>query len=726
MTFLFPTLLTFGLPLVAAPILLHLLHLQRQQRVEWAAMEFLLESDRRNRRWVNLREWLLLAARVLVMALAAVMLAGPQLVDRLSSLFASGGHHVVILDDSCSMAARQGGGSVWASAQQVVGDVIASASERGDACVSLYRTSTPEAPPLVAQGPSELESLAARVQGIEPSYSAAQPGPALRFAAAQLQEGAADGRTIAYLVSDFRTRNVTPQDRLAEPLRELAATASSARLVACADGGASNVAITGLRLLSGPRVAGLELAAEVTVANFAEQAVANLAVSLESDDRPLPAVVFESIPAGENVSASFPVRFEGAGEHTLRAMLEPDTLAADNQWLLATNLPEERRVVLVEAAPESTEGLAFAAALRPAGVATGWQPRRMLAAGLTDPGALEGAAAVLLLDPPRLPAAAVEQLTRFAEDGGGVLMVFGPDANRRFYNRSLLAEAENPLLPLILGKPTQAPPALAGSSAASAGDIVVEKHPVLRVFEGDRNSFLRSLNVNYFRAARVKPKVDPKPRTLATLRGVYPLLVEHGDADRRVMALLSTTARRRDASEGWSNLALSPVYPVLVNELAGWLSDLRSAPTETTVGQPWATLRVRNLVDGGVVAAVVDSSRSDEGTRLVEGDNSPTAPGLYRVFADAAALSESRLVAANVDSAESDLAGLTPEQIQEQFADLGVAVDTPAQFRRARRDESSGAVGRAVAGALLVTLLLERLLALQCSYLAPAPRGAAA
>ncbi len=41
MSFLFPTLLTIGLPLIAVPILIHLINLRRQQRIRWAAMQFL-------------------------------------------------------------------------------------------------------------------------------------------------------------------------------------------------------------------------------------------------------------------------------------------------------------------------------------------------------------------------------------------------------------------------------------------------------------------------------------------------------------------------------------------------------------------------------------------------------------------------------------------------------------------------------------------------------------
>ncbi|MEM6330048.1 MAG: BatA domain-containing protein, partial [Planctomycetota bacterium] len=72
MSFLFPSLLWIGLPLLALPVLLHLLNLRRQRVVRWAAIEYLLESEQRAKTWVNLRQWLLLAARLLAILLAVL------------------------------------------------------------------------------------------------------------------------------------------------------------------------------------------------------------------------------------------------------------------------------------------------------------------------------------------------------------------------------------------------------------------------------------------------------------------------------------------------------------------------------------------------------------------------------------------------------------------------------------------------------------------------------
>ena len=97
--------LAWGLLLVAVPVLIHLINLLRHRRVKWAAMEFLLQSYQKNRKWVWLRQFLLLLLHMAAVALAVVMLA--QWVSRDEWFNFVGGketHHYIILDDSLSMA----------------------------------------------------------------------------------------------------------------------------------------------------------------------------------------------------------------------------------------------------------------------------------------------------------------------------------------------------------------------------------------------------------------------------------------------------------------------------------------------------------------------------------------------------------------------------------------------------------------------------------------------
>ena len=50
MTFLQPFIL-WGLPLILIPVIIHLLNRRRFKRVDWAAMDFLLEAQKLPRKW---------------------------------------------------------------------------------------------------------------------------------------------------------------------------------------------------------------------------------------------------------------------------------------------------------------------------------------------------------------------------------------------------------------------------------------------------------------------------------------------------------------------------------------------------------------------------------------------------------------------------------------------------------------------------------------------------
>jgi len=76
---LHPGLAAAGLAAIAIPIIIHLLFRRRRRPVPWAAMRFLLEAYRRARRRMRLERWLLLAIRVLAVALMGLALARPLL-----------------------------------------------------------------------------------------------------------------------------------------------------------------------------------------------------------------------------------------------------------------------------------------------------------------------------------------------------------------------------------------------------------------------------------------------------------------------------------------------------------------------------------------------------------------------------------------------------------------------------------------------------------------------
>ena len=67
--------LAVGVALISAPIIIHLINRMRFKRVRWAAMEFLLKSQKKNRRRLIIEQLILLALRCLLVLLAVLLVA---------------------------------------------------------------------------------------------------------------------------------------------------------------------------------------------------------------------------------------------------------------------------------------------------------------------------------------------------------------------------------------------------------------------------------------------------------------------------------------------------------------------------------------------------------------------------------------------------------------------------------------------------------------------------
>lgn len=106
MSFLQPWILA-ALPLIALPVIIHLINQRRYQSTPWAAMMFLLAANRMSRGYARLRQWLILLLRVAVIMALVLAVSRP-----LSSgwLGLAGGSRpdttLILLDRSPSMQQR--------------------------------------------------------------------------------------------------------------------------------------------------------------------------------------------------------------------------------------------------------------------------------------------------------------------------------------------------------------------------------------------------------------------------------------------------------------------------------------------------------------------------------------------------------------------------------------------------------------------------------------------
>lgn len=721
MTFTFPTLAIVGAVLACLPIVIHLLNLRRRRVVPWAAMDFLLQSDRKNRTWVKLSEWLLLAARVLAIAVVGVLAATPRTADLLEGLF--GGEptqHFVLLDDTCSMQRGEANTTAWEEATAALQRLAQRAEASGDT-VTVVRYTDPRTgaePQAIAGGELASQNDPAAWRATDAAVDAPQ-----RLAQFKAWIDASEsGAKHAYVFSDLASGDHFDRDTWLEGLRILSEATDELVLAACGDPAPGNMAVSRLTLAPGPLAAGVETRLEIEVVNHAAEPSPPVALTIHRNGRPLTAIEVGPFEPDGRRTVEAPITWAGVGSHVIEASLPADRLPADNHRWLAVEAPAAQTVILVDSSDSAVESRVFAAALRPLGKSrSGWAPKR--APSLSSE-VLEKAAAVFLLDVERLAPAEVRRLRDYVAGGGGLLIACGPRIDAKWFNRTIARGGlggAKPLAPWSLGPPVSSPPPPPGEPMLTVAD-----HPVVRVFSGEKNGFLPLVRT----AVRRRLRQDKAPRvrnvstesaadyeTLAAYGDGGPMLMESRYGEGRVIGLLTTASTGAEGAPPWSNLATLPVFPVLVNDLAGWLAQQRLQPTHETIGDPVAKVSTGRAAlrrwDG--TGEYVDSSGLGDRSPLA-----PPSPGVYR--RTLAGVSDAPF-AAVIAPSESDLVRPSLTKMQSRCGGVAHVVRARELFQEEATPASRTPLYVAAA-TLLGLLAIERWLAFRNSYVAAAaPSG---
>ncbi len=626
MALLFPAILLIGVPLAAVPIVLHLINPRRERHVAWAAMELLIESQRRNRVWIELRGLLLLALRVLAVLGATLMLGKPSFLGSAAAwLNPTQSTHVAIIDDSYSMSDRGLDPSVWRRAIDALRVLDTRVKQQsGGRLVALRATEVME---FAAEAPL-LDSRAAnaeasRLDGSNVSETNVELAPVFDRLYQQLSERDAGDALYVYAFTDLRSRSVAGADDFKATMDRLAPEVDAVRIVQCAQHHSANLAVTAVTPLAGPRAVGVDVPIRVEVRNFGPSAAPEVQLRLYRDGGALPAVRIGGIPSGDARSVDTSVRFSEPGVHTVLAELDGDAVIADNRRFLPLLIPAQQTVAVVDASSDGSGSRAMRTAIDPGdGVRTGWRAELIASDAVPERLGREPPACVILADVPKLSSTAMAQLRQFVAGGGGLLVVLGPAVDRRHYNQTIFAGAESPLLDLQIGLPSQMPP----GKPAGVGDLSAASHALTRAFTGDLAALSKAISVSFSHTLEVDN--GGKTRVVASLWDGRPAFCLGAYGKGRVACL----ATHPSAELGWSSLSASPLFPIFMQDAVGYLSEPAMAPSLKTLGfgvdevtpsqldATGAQLMNEELLAAGGRAGVYREARSDAAAFAVNVD----------------------------------------------------------------------------------------------------------
>ena len=370
MSFLAPMLLA-GLPLVALPIIIHLINQRRFQTIRWGAMMFLLAANRLSRGYARLRQWLIMAFRMLAIAGLIFAIARPLASGWLG--LSAGGRPdttIVLLDRSPSMQ-QTSGGSGSTKLETGRQQLVQALKMLGSARWVLVDSTTNKA--FEIESPEGLLNSPAG----EPA-SAASDIPAMLQSAHDYVQANKSGRTEVWICSDLRENDWNGESGRWQTLRE--------SFLEFPQG-------VRFHLLAYPQVAPENVAIRVTdVRRQQTSDAAELFVSLKLTRAPLSNSTSSNSNSAES-KISVPVQFEIDGarseltiemdgaqfelkDHRIplershergwgRVSIPADANMADNEFCFVFDRPVARVAIILADDPQAARPLELAAAISP-------------------------------------------------------------------------------------------------------------------------------------------------------------------------------------------------------------------------------------------------------------------------------------------------------------------------------------------------------------------------
>lgn len=204
----------FGLPLILLPVIIHLINRMRHKPRKWAAMQFLFAATQSSTSHSKIKNWLILAMRILAVLMLLLFLSRPLVGGWMGWAFGGAPDIIMLLiDRSASMESRISGTNK--SRREYAIEMIVNAAEKFEnkSQIVLIDSATRK-PQNIANAASILES-----PDTQPSDTAADIPAMLQSALDWLVDNQA-GIAEIWIASDLQATNWLPDDSRWESLME--------------------------------------------------------------------------------------------------------------------------------------------------------------------------------------------------------------------------------------------------------------------------------------------------------------------------------------------------------------------------------------------------------------------------------------------------------------------------------------------------------------------------
>lgn len=666
------------------PVILHLVHRRKAKIMPFSTLRFLQLIDQRVARRQRLKELLLLALRILLLAAMVGALEKLPLSVGESSLPTTA---VILLDNTASMQAVRQGSSAFARAQSACLQVLDSLKTGDTAALELLQTPTDEAS---APG-SDLAELRARIGKMPCGCGTGDVSAALKRCRQALTRSTHPVKEL-YVISDFQ-RISWP-----EGLRDAVSDFPRDIPVYLVDVGGEvprNLTLKNVDFSRKVAVAGAVTNIECQIENTGKELVNTTAALFIEGNRVAEKPV--SIAGGGTLSTTFEYTFRDARPWSGWVETGEDDLPADNRRFFAAQVLDTIRVLIVNGDPSAFPYKDGAFFLK-AALQCGLQPNQLspIRTDIVAPQDfstqdLNRYACVVLANVARTEEDWARRLADYAQQGGGVLIFCGDRVDPASYNINFSRPLSTgvSLFPAPLGD-------LKDARSREEGFFRIQRvdsgHPIFR--DIIRQIDLGTTQVRQF--ISVAPE-NIKDWTVLAQLDEGPVLLEHRIGPGSVI-LCGTSC-----TPAWTNLPLKPYFLPVMHQIVYYVSRSASEQLSGAVGLPYGLpirgsekpVDVKFLLppdkpNGPPRGPVVVRSGLDAGeNRAVLTDTS--RPGACTADYTVAGEARRKVFAVNVPVKESDLARLTPEDARARLGlNKCVIVKEPDKLAAAVRLERHG------------------------------------
>ncbi|GIK59667.1 MAG: VWA domain-containing protein [Ignavibacteriota bacterium] len=340
MTFLNPAVL-FGLLAASIPIIIHLLNLRKLKKIDFSTLQFLKELQKNKIRKIKIKQWLLLALRVLIILAIVTAFARPTIVGVSigGTTSAAKTTAVFILDDTFSMSVVDQNGSYFNQAKEAIKNILTQ-FEEGDEFGLVLVSHQPDEIEMT----SNLNKFVQEVDATNISYASGKLNNSIIKAAELIGEAKNFNKEI-YVLADFQKGRLANEDEIIDLKEQLG---EQVRLYTFNYSGKEvfNFGIDDLKLNTQIFEKDKPVKFEATLKNYSERTKDNLVVSLFINGERL-AQQSINLNSGESKIANLEASARNFGYNDAIIEIEEDDIIQDNKRYTSFFISEKIPVLIL-------------------------------------------------------------------------------------------------------------------------------------------------------------------------------------------------------------------------------------------------------------------------------------------------------------------------------------------------------------------------------------------